>query len=68
MAMDMWSRAYYRAIANQDGAMYLSFYDNSFDSSNEDLAARYGLTLPGRSRLQRVRDRAFSSRRAETIR
>lgn len=68
MAMDMWSRSYYRAIASQDGAMYLSFYDNSFDASNQNLAARYSLILPGRSRLQRVRDRAFSSGRAQTIR
>lgn len=68
MAMDMWSRAYYRAIANQDGAMYLSFYDNSFASDAEDLAGEYGLTLESRSRFQRVKDRSFRSRRAETIR
>lgn len=48
--------------------MYLSFYDNWFDESREELAAQYGLTLPRRSRLQRARDRAFTSRRAETIR
>lgn len=65
MAMEMWSRAYYRAIAHRDGAMYLSFYDSVEDS---DLARSYGLSLPARSRFQRLRDRAFSVRRAETIR
>lgn len=68
MAMDMWSRAYYRAIANQDGAMYLSFYDNSFADDARELAGEYGLTMASRSRLQRVKDRAFRSSRGETIR
>ncbi|MDO5048593.1 MAG: hypothetical protein Q4D87_01755 [Actinomycetaceae bacterium] len=63
MAMDMWSRAYYRAIAEQDGAMFLSFYDNTFKTGNEALAAQYGLALPRRSRWERLRERLFTGRK-----
>lgn len=65
IAMEMWSKAYYQAIARRDGNLYLSFYDGIDDTP---LSRSYGLTLPVRSRYQRLKDRAFTSRYGETIR
>lgn len=65
LAMEMWSRAYYRAIAQQDGALYLSFHDGVDDG---DLPRAYGLTVPVRGRLERLRDRAFRARTGATLR
>lgn len=65
MAMEAWSNAYYRAIAEQNGYLYLSFFDGADDS---ELARTYGLALPKRSRFERLKDRAFRPSRGSTIR
>lgn len=72
LALRLWSRAYYQAIAWGNGHMLASFnYEGSespdavrIGATDNDLVRRYGLSLPRRSTLQKWRDRRFPARRA----
>ncbi|MDT3767191.1 hypothetical protein QS713_03805 [Gleimia hominis] len=67
--MEMWSRAYYRAIAQRGSSTYLTFYDQEESlGADLDLARAYGLVLPVRSRFERLRDRTFTPARASKLR
>lgn len=72
LALRLWSRAYYQAIAWGNGQMLASFnYEGSespdaarIGATNNDLVRQYGLSLLRRSALTKWRDRRFSGRRA----
>lgn len=65
IAMEAWSKAYYRAIACRDKGLYLAFFDST---PNDDLARKYGLLLPSRSRYERLQDWLFNENYGNTIR
>ncbi|WIK64626.1 hypothetical protein [Gleimia hominis] len=68
-AMEMWSRAYYRAIAKRSSSTYLTFYDQPETlGADMDLACAYGLVLPVRSWFERLRDRTFTPAHASKLR
>lgn len=54
MAVELWSRAYYRAIADRDDTMLIAFNDaTGADRDDMDLLRSYGLHMPVRSAVQR---------------
>lgn len=53
-AMELWSRGFYRALSAAEGMGHLAFFEPEMD---EGFADQYGLSLPVRSRRQRVKDR-----------
>lgn len=64
-AMEAWSRAYYRAIAERSGNLYLSFFDSEVHSR---YAESYGLVLATRSRYERLKDKVFNPDQGTTLR
>lgn len=67
LALGLWSRAYYQAIARKDGALLVAFDDEGLEaqaqSNDEEDRARarsFGLWSPPRSRWQLLRDRRGS--------
>lgn len=56
-ATELWSRGYYRAIAERDGAMLVVFSETPPSATPDPLRAAYGLELPTRTWWERFRDR-----------